>query len=190
MSSTALELATAAAQIDTVAQLRAAMGAVTQTLQQGYQELSIFGPATSVPNLVEGTSAAAKSLLDTVNASAQALYNIYTDEADLQDEEISTYHAHMAGVVISEANDALASVEQAIGSNFSNVAQAVSDALTAIGQIAGKIAGTTLQSATNAIAAGASAFVTAAWPTLVVVGVAVIAYVFRRPLVAAIGGAL
>lgn len=185
-SSSALALASVAAQIQTAGQLRVAMGAVAQILQQGYTALAWTGPATSLPNLLEGTTAAAKSLLDTVNQSAQLLYNIYPTDGSLDDQDISTAHAINAGQVLSEANDAVTSVEAAIGTNVGNVAQFVQDALTASGQLGGQA----VQSVTNAVAAAGAAFVSSAWPTLLIIGVGVGIYLFRKPLLRALGGAI
>lgn len=177
MSSSAFALAAAAAKIDTVAQVRAAMGAVTTTLAQGY---AIVPSISTVADM----QATAQSLLDGVNRSATALYNVYTDDPDLQDEEISTLHAHQAGVIMSDANDALKLVEDASSIKF-DVASVVDDALTTVGATVG----TGLQSITNAVAAGASAFVWSAWPTLLIVGGLGAAYLFRRQLLGALGKA-
>lgn len=161
MASSSIALASVAAKIDTIAQVRAAMGAVTVTLAEGYSKLDEI---TSIA----GVKDAARSLLDTVNKSAGILYNIYNDDPDLQDEEISTYHAHIAGVIISEANDALTSVEKAADFSFWDIAAIVDQALATVGAAVGS----TLQGITNAIAAGGSAFFTAAWPTLAIIGAA------------------
>ncbi len=186
MASTAFDVASVAAKIQTVAQVRAAMGAVTVALSAGYEKLSVFGPSTSIPNLVEGTRDAAFSLLDTVNKSAHILYNIYSDDPDIQNEDISTAHAISAGRIISEANDALKDVENAIGSNFSNVAAVVRDAIVETGTIAG----TTVQGVTNAVAAGVSAFAFSAWPTLLLVGAGALIYINRKPILNALAKGL
>lgn len=175
MSSSAIALASTAAKIQNVAQVRAAMGAVSSTLALGYPYLDSI-------SWIAGEKEAARAVLDTVNVSAQKLYNIYTDDPDLQDEDISTWHAHLAGEVIAQANDALKTVEAAAKEDLWDIASIVSDALTIVGQTAGK----TIQSVTNAAAAGATAFVWAAWPTLLLVGAGVLLYVFRDKVAAAI----
>lgn len=186
MASSVLELANAASKIQTVADVRAAMGAVSQVLKSGYDALSFFGASTSVPNLVEGTRAAAFSLLDTVNKSAQSLYNIYTDDPDLQDEEISAWHAIVAGKIIAQANDAVKSVEEATGTNLGNIAQVVNDAIDAeakilktVGEGVGSATGKVAQSITNAAGAAVSALWWAAWPTILTVTGGFILYVNR-----------
>jgi hypothetical protein len=176
MSSSALDLAAAASKITNVVQIRAAMGAVTTTLAQGYAQLASI-------TTTEGVQQAATDLLNTVNASATALYGKYTDEADLQDEDISVWNAHLAAVVISEANDALTDVEQAANLNLWDIAAIVEQALTLVGAAVGS----GLQSITNAVVAGASAFAWASWPTLLLVGAGVIAYYNRDKIFKAIG---
>lgn len=178
MASSAIALAAAAAKIDTAAQLRAAMGAVATTLSQGYARLNEISS-------IAGENDAARSLLDTVNKSATILYQIYPDDPDLQDEEISTWHAHSAAVVISEANDALKAVEDAANQNLWDIAAIVTQAL----ELVGGAVGSGLQAVTNAVVAGGSAFVAAAWPTLLIVGGLVVAYVWRGPLLAALAKA-
>lgn len=177
MSSSSIQLAQVASKITTIGQVRAAMGAVTLTLSQGYAALD---NVTSVA----GVQDAARSLLDIVNSSATQLYNIYNDDPDLQDEEISTWHAIIAGRIVSEANDALKSVEEATGVHF-DVATLVSQGLANVGTAVG----TGIQSVTNAVAAGATAFAFAAWPTILVVGGVVAIYFFRKPILRVIGGA-
>lgn len=182
MASSAIDLAAAASKITTIGAVRAAMGAVTTTLAQGYVQLASI-------TTVEGVRDAATSLLNTVNASATALYNIYNDDPDLQDEEISTWHAHLAAVVLDEANDALKSVEAAANLNLWDIAAIVEQALVLVGAAIGS----GLQSVTNAVVAGASAFVWASWPTLLLVGAGVGLYVFRNKIfkaaAKAVGGA-
>jgi hypothetical protein len=184
MASTALALAEAAAKISNVGQMRAAMGAVTTTLSQGYAQLDSL---TSV----YGIQDTAKQLLDTVNTSANLLYNKYPDPAlaagaagpsgDLQ--SLSLWDAHIAGQIVSEANDALKTVEQINGQNLFDIAAIVTSAV----QTVGTTVGGGLQAVTNAVASGASAFVSAAWPTILIVGALAGVYIFRRQVIAAIG---
>jgi hypothetical protein len=172
MASSALDLAAAAAKIDTIGQVRAAMGAVTATLSQGYAKLSEI-------STIAGENAAAQSLLDTVNKSATILYNIYNDDPQLQDEEITTWHAHIAGQIVSEANDALKAVEDAANENLWDIAAIIEQALSLVGTAAGN----SITALTNAVAAGGSAFVAAAWPTLLLVALAGgVAYHYRKEL--------
>ncbi len=175
MSASALAIAATAAKISTIGELRAAMGAVTLTLSQAYARLPDIG-------FIAGERKAATDLLDTVNKSAHLLYAKYNDDADLQDEEISTWNAHLAGQVISQANDALKTVERAANEDLWNVADIVDDALATVGHKAGA----TVQGVTNAITAGASAFVSAAWPTVLLGIIVVGVYIYRRPILAAL----
>ena len=178
MASSALALATAAAKINTIAAVRAAMGAVTQTLAQGY---------AVVPNIstIAGLQASSLSLLNQTNTEAQALYNVYNDDPDLQDEEISTWHAHIAAVILSDANDALKMVEDAASWQPWDIAAIVEQALALIGATIGS----GLQAVTNAVVGGASAFVWAAWPTLLLVGAGVAVYIYRDKIFGAVAKA-
>jgi hypothetical protein len=178
MASSAFSLAAAAAKIQTVAQVRAAMGAVTTTLSQGYAVAAQLADIADVRTT-------ALSLLDTVNKSATILYNIYSDDPEIQDEDISASHAHSAGVIISEANDALKTIEDVQNQNLFDIASIVTQAVQSVGSTVGE----GLQAVTNAVVAGGTAFVWAAWPTLLLVGAGLTAYVFRRRLLAAIGKA-
>lgn len=175
MASSVFNLAAVAAKVTTIGAVRAAMGAVTLTLSQGYAQLDQI-------STIAGEKDAARSLLDTVNKSAQILYGIYNDDPDLQDEDISTGHAVSAAHIIYEANDALKSIEQAAGENLWDIATIVDNALSLIGA---KV-GSTIQGVTNAVAAGATAFAFAAWPTLLLLAAAGAIYVYRGPILKAL----
>jgi len=183
VGSSALALAAASAKITNVGEIRAAMGAVANTLAQGYPYLDSI-------SWIAGEKDAARGLLDTVNVSAQKLYAIFnTDDPTLQDEEISASRASLAGQVVAQANDALKTVEAAAAEDLWDIASIVSDAIDEVRRIAaaaGRAAGKTLQAATNTIAAGVSAFVVAAWPTLLLVGAGLVAYHYRGRIVAAL----
>lgn len=190
MASSSIRIGLAAAKIGNVGELRAAMGAVTLTLSQGY---AVMDGLTNIA----GVQDAARTLLDTVNKSAGLLYAKYPDPqlaagaygppVDLM--SLSTWDAHLAGVVVAEANDALASVEKVAAQNLFDIAQVVSDAIDVfdaeIAAVGGAV-GAAVQDATNALASGVSAFVTAAWPTLLLVGLGVTAYVYRGKIVKAL----
>ena len=178
MSANALSIAATAAKIQTIADIRAAMGAVTLTLSQAYARLDDI-------SWIAGEKKAATDLIDTVNKSAQLLYAKYNDDPDLQDEDISAWNAHLAGQVIAQANDALTTVENAANENLWDISSIVDDALVTVGH---KV-GTTIQGVTNAIAGGASAFLSAAWPTVLLVAGGVILYVYRKPILNAIAKA-
>jgi hypothetical protein len=184
MATNALKLAAVASRITTIGQVRAAMGAVTLTLSQGYAKLDELTTIADVQS-------SARALLDVVNKSASILYGIYNDDPDLQDEEITAAHAASAGRIMAEGNDALKVIEDATKQNLFDIGQVVSDALDAIKDEAvavGNAVGATVQGLTNAAAAGLSAFAWAAWPTLLVVGALGVAYVYRARLVAALKG--
>jgi len=172
--SSAFALANTASKIQTVAQVRAAMGAVTLTLSRGYALLPDITNAASLRDEAQG-------LLDKVNETATKLYNVYTGDPDLQDEEISAWHAHVAGMVISDANDALKLVTEATSIQF-DIAGIVNDALKAVGTAAGNA----VQSVTNAVTAGATAFVWASWPSLLLIGSGLFLYLNRDKVLSAL----
>jgi hypothetical protein len=169
MASSAFALAKVAAQIQNAGQLRAAMGAVASTLSEGYSKLGDI-------SWIAGEKEAAQSLLDTVNKSAGILYNIYPSDGSLDDQDISTGHAISAGRVISEANDALKSVEQAANENLWDIATIVNDALSTVG----KTVGGGLQAVVNAAASGGVAFIASAWPSLLLIGFGVVIFFWAR----------
>jgi hypothetical protein len=181
MSSSAINLAAASAKITNVGELRAAMGAVSQTLAQGYPYLDSI-------SWIAGEKDAARGLLDTVNTSAQKLYAIVAGaDQDLWDQDISTTHAVLAGQVVAQANDALKTVEDAAKENLWDIASIVSDAIDAVRALlvaAGTAVGKTLQQLVNGVGAGAAAFAFAAWPTLLLVGAGVLIYVNREKILA------
>lgn len=186
MSSNALALAAASAKITNVGELRAAMGSVSSTLAQGYPYLDSI-------SWIAGEKDAARGLLDTVNKSAQQLYAIVAGaDQDLWDQDISTTHALLAGQVVSQANDALKTVEDAAAQNLWDIASIVSDAIDQVRAIlvaAGTATGNTLQGIVNAGAAGVASFAFAAWPTILIVGALGLAYLYRGKLARALGGA-
>jgi hypothetical protein len=186
VSSNALALAAASAKITNVGELRAAMGAVSQTLAQGYPYLDSI-------SWIAGEKDAARAALDTVNKSAQLLYAIVAGaDQDLWDQDISTRHAILAGQVVSQANDALKAVEDAAKANLWDIASIVSDAIDNVRATlvaTGAAVGNTVQGVVNAAAAGVTSFAFAAWPTLLIVGAIGLAYLYRGKIAKALGGA-
>jgi hypothetical protein len=185
MSSNAVALAAASAKITNVGELRAAMGAVSATLAQGYPYLDSI-------SWIAGEKDAARGLLDTVNTSAQKLYAIVAGaDQDLWDQDISTTHAILAGQVVSQANDALKTVEAAAAENLWDIASIVSDAIDQVRAAlaaTGAAVGTTLQGLVNAAGAGAASFAFAAWPTLLIIGALGLAYLNRGKIARALAG--
>lgn len=175
MASNAFELAATAAKIHTIADVRAAMGAVTLTLSKAYARLDEI-------STIAGENKAARDLLDTVNKSANLLYHKYGEDPELFDQEISTWNAHLAGQVIAQANDALKTVEAAANEDIWNIASIVDEGLGN----AGKWTGMGVQGVTNALSSGLSAFVSAAWPTLVIIGGVAVLYFYRDRVFAAL----
>ncbi len=185
MASTALDLANTAASIQTIGQLRAAMGAVTLTLSQAYarlNEIGISDPVLTGGRTLAGEREEARYLLDKVNQSAKLLYDKYTDDPELQDQEISTWNAMLAGQIVSHANDALKAVESAADTKLWDISSIVNDAVAHVG---GKIGGG-LDVVTNGLAAGVTAFVHSARNTIIIVALVGGIYLFRKPILASI----
>jgi hypothetical protein len=159
------------------------MGAVANTLAQGYPYLESI-------SWIAGEKDAARALLDTVNKSAQLLYQIVAGaDQDLWAEDISTSHAILAGQVVSQANDALKMVEDAAKANLWDIASIVSDAIDNVRATlvaTGAAVGKTAQGLVNAGAAGVTSFVFAAWPALLLAGALGLAYLYRGKIAAAI----
>jgi hypothetical protein len=179
MASSSIAIAAVSAKITNVGTLRAAMGSVSNTLAQGYPYLDQI-------SWIAGEKDAARAVLDTVNKSAQLLYAIVAGaDQDLWDQEISTSHAISAGRVVAEANDALKTVEDAAKENLWDLASILEDALKTVGDTVGG----GIQSVTNAVAAGATAFAFAAWPTLLIVAGGALLYLNRGKIARMLGGA-
>lgn len=166
---TALAIAAVASRVNTIGQARAVLGTVSATLEQAYARLP---EVTSVADLRD----AARSRLDQVNNYAQRIYAIWTDDPELQDQEISIVNASKVGVCVAQANDALRDVEELANEDFWNFTELLEESLAN----AGKLAGGAAQSVTNAISGGVSAFVAAAWPTILLVAAGAAAVYFLR----------
>lgn len=173
---TALSIASVASQVSTIGQARGVLGTVSSTLQQAYSRIPDISSTA-------GLRDAASARLDVVNNFAQRVYAIWNDDPELQDEEISVVNATKVGICMAQANDALKDIEEAADQDFWDFTQLLTDSLAA----AGSIGGHAVQSVTNAIAAGGAAFVTAAWPTLLILGAAGVGvYLFRKQLFATV----
>jgi hypothetical protein len=166
---TALAIAQVASQVNTIGQARAVLGVVSTTLEQAYLRLPDI---TSIADLRD----AVRSRLDQTNAYARRVYATWNDDPDLQDQEISAVNAAKVGAAMAQANDALKDVEELANEDFWDFGQLLRDSLAN----AGSLAGGAVQSVTNAIAGGVTAFIASAWPTilLVVAGAATV-YILR-----------
>jgi hypothetical protein len=173
-SDTSVAIAQVAAKVNTIAQARAALGVVTGTLAQAYSRLDDL---TSLAGLRDE----ARSRLDAVNRFAQRTYAIWTDDPELQEEEISAVNATKVGICLAQANDALKDVEELANEDFWDFAGLLREAIAN----AAKLAGDAIQSVTNAVAAGGAAFLASAWPTLLLLGAAAVGLYLVRDKVLA-----
>lgn len=199
----AASLAASASRITTVGAARAVLGEITAVLHQAYGKLdeigrgfgnAVLGGSSPHHETSQGTlddanaetRDAARARLDGVNNFAARIYDaIGTADPDLQAEEISAWNSSRVALCMVQTQDALDDVEAAIGSTLWDFPQTMQDITAGIGETAGNA----VQATGNAIAAGATAFVAGAWKTLAVAGVVATLYVFRAPILRAIGKA-
>lgn len=167
MSSTAAEVAAAAAKVKTVGQARAALGVVSRELGAGY---ALIPGITTVAE----EQAAARLRLDGVNAYAQKVYAEFSDDDISQRKLVTPLQASKVGLCIGQAHRALADVHGA--DPAWSFAQILADGVaTGAGWVGGGI-----QAVTNAAGAGFFAFVRAAWPTLLIAAAVVAALFYLR----------
>lgn len=191
---TSLAIAAIAARVNTIGQARAVLGVAANVIGDAYTHLpdikaNTLGVILAGPVLgwfestsIDDVRAAAKSRLDAANTYAQQVYAIWNSDPDLQDEEISATNATKVGFALARANDVLKDIQNLAQTDYWNFGDLLNDALAQAGQLAGSA----VQSVTNAIAAGTAAFVWSSWPTLLLIAGAVGVYVFRKPIIAAI----
>lgn len=185
MSSSAADLAGAAADVQTNRQARAILGIVASYLREAYQ-------ATDQISTGQGLRAQAVSYLDTVNRYATEVYAGIPDDGGA----ISFANAARLGLVTSQANDALANIEEAVGVSrwdlaasmkkaVSEIAADVSTVAEGIGETAGNVAAAPFQG----VVAGLAAFAHSARTFLIIAGLLGGAYLFRRQIAAGLAKA-
>ena len=170
----ALDLASLASRIQTVAHARAVLGRVTELLREAYERLDAIPTA-------EGLRDASRDLLDTVNRYAGRIYDeIGTDDPELQTEEISAFNASRVALALHQSNKALQQIEENANTTYWDFVGAMAEVLdrvdTTIRTVPGKITGSLGAAASGAL----SAFFFATWPWLLAGGVAVGAAFYWR----------
>jgi hypothetical protein len=156
---TSATIAAVAAEVHTVGEARATLGATTTMLADAYGRL---GDITGADN-----RDAARELLDQANDYAARVYAELP--SDNLGQAIDATTALRVGGAFGTARRALRRVEDAADTVYWDYVGALHEALAA----AGGAAGDAVQSVTNAVAAGGAAFIASAWPTLLLVGGAV-----------------
>ena len=180
---TSPETVSAVADVQTIGQLRAALGVLTDYLAQGYAQL---------PNIStdQGLRASVQKYLDTVNAYAGSIYARQPTDVLAQNYEVGFMDAGRLGLAAGQTDDVLAEVSRAANvSDFKlgavngrlqcSAKQAATDAGAAIGSVAA--------APFQGITAGAVSFLYGARTILIGAGVVAVLYIFRKPLIAAIG---
>jgi hypothetical protein len=159
-SDNAATIAAVAASIQTVGQARAALGAASDLLKQAYEKLPVISTTADLRQ-------AASDRLDVVNAYASGIYAILPADDASQGNQIDTLTANRVGLALAQSQDALKDIEDTANLEIWNIRAILTDAIST----AATWTGGGIQAVTNAVAAGGSAFVASAWPTLLIVGV-------------------
>ncbi len=168
-SDNAITIAQVAASVQTVGQARAVLGKISELLREAYAKLE------DVTN-IEGVRDAARSRIDVVNAYAGGIYAVMPSDQASQDLPLDANQARRVGLAMAQAQDALKDTEEAAGLEVWDVSAILSETVASVG---GTVGGG-LSSVTNSIAAGGAAFVSAAWPVVIVALVLVGGYAVYR----------
>lgn len=171
-SDTKLAVASVASGIQSIGQARAALGVVTQVLQDGYAQLDRLTSLADVRDT-------ARSLLDSNNAYAAKIYATWTDEPDLQDEEISLLKSTQVATCLEQARSNVRLIEDIAAEDIWNFVQLLQSALREAVGIA-ETAGTVLASAIRVPLAFGAALLAGLWPIVLLVGFAAVIFFWAR----------
>lgn len=159
-------IAALAAKVHTVGQARAALGAVADTLQDGYKRLPEI---TGLADLQEES----RRQLDIANAYAQGVYAIYSGATpDLFDEEISFSNAARVGLAMERARQTLREIEDAANTEWWDLAAIIAAALAAVKTAVDW----TAKTVANAAAAVAAPLLSTFWPYLAIIALGIVLY--------------
>jgi hypothetical protein len=165
-------IAQIATQVQSIGQARAVLGVVTQVLKEGYEKLD------SVSSLA-GLRDSSQSLLDQTNAYAAKIYAVWTDEPDLQSEEISVMNQLRVATCLEQARENVRMVEEAAAMDFWNLAQLLTDSLANAVQIA-KSAGNAVAQVVKVPLTFGIAMLQGLWPYVVLFGFGVVIFFWVR----------
>lgn len=182
---TSADTLSALSDVQTIGQMRVALGVITQYLESGYDLL----PTISTD---QGLQQSAKQLLEDANTYAATIYANQPTDIPAQAYEPSWQDSARLGLLASQTEDALNRVtESAKVSDFqlgpalkSAVAQASRD-ISDVAQSVGETAGNAAAAPFKGIMAAVIAFLDGAKTFLIIGGVVVVVYVFRKPLLGA-----
>lgn len=175
----ALKLAAALSDMQTVGQGRAALGVITSALRHGYQALE---DVSTGGGDLRGTN---REVLDNVNAYAVSIYAGLPTAEGRQADALGIADSAKIGLCASQTDDALDELARSIKVSDFDFAQSLHDAVEDVGKKIGEAAGTGLG---KGIWAALFAFARSAWPLLLLVVVALVVWRFRGRLFAAAAG--
>jgi hypothetical protein len=162
-SDTPLRLANEASKIKSVGQARAALGVVAEVLRRAYDRLP---EVSGMADLDE----AARDRLDVVNNYAQGLFAMLPGDDIAQRKPVTPLMASKIGLAIGQAHRAVKDIDEAAAFSGWDFVALLAEAIREAAELAGKAA----QGTTNAILAALFAFLRAAWPTVLIVVVALV----------------
>jgi hypothetical protein len=178
------------ADVQTVGQARAACGVMSSYLSLGYGLL----PSISTSGGGEGLRAQIQSYLDQTNGYVAEVYNVQPTDAASQGNDVGFIDAGRLGFAAGQVDDVLAEATKAANvSQFdfgtalkkavNEITSSVSDAASGVGSTIGAAATAPFKGLTSALAA----FLYGARVALIIGGVVIIVYVFRKPIMSAVG---
>jgi hypothetical protein len=184
---TSADTLSALSDVQTIGQLRAALGVITAYLKSGYDLL----PSISTD---QGLRASTQSLLDDANTYAKTIYDNQPTDLPAQAYEVSWQDSARLGLLASQTETALNRVTaSANASDFqlgpalkaavAQVGAGISDAANAVGDTAGNVAAAPFKGLLAALVA----FLDGAKTVIIIGGVVVVIYVFRKPLLGQLG---
>ncbi len=165
---TKLAIAKIASSVQTIGQARAALGATTRVLSDGYAKLDSL---TSVA----GVRDSARSLLDQNNAYAARIYATWNDDPELQDEDISILKCTQVAACLEMARSNVRLIEDIAKEDLWSFASILEEAIKAVAA-----AGNGLAQIIKIPLAFGAGMLQGLWPILLVVGFGFIIFFWAR----------
>ena len=169
---TKLAIAKIASSVQTIGQARAALGATTRVLSEGYAKLDEL---TSVADVRD----TARSLLDSNNAYAARIYSTWNDDPDLQDQEISVLKCTQVATCLEQARSNVRLIEDIASQDLWSFASILSEAIAAAVGL-GKDVGNGLTQLIKVPLAFGAGMLQGLWPVLLLAGFGVVIFFWAR----------
>ena len=170
---TKARVAQIATTVQTIGQARAALGVVTQVLQEGYGQLDRL---TSVADVRD----TARSLLDSNNAYAQKIYATWgTDPSDLLDQDISVTIQLKVATCLEQARSNVKLIEDIASEDIWDLASLLESAIKEATKIAAD-AGSTLANIAKVPLVFAWSMLQGLWPIVLIAGFGVVVFFWAR----------